>query len=100
MNFNDLKQLRKITGLTQSELGRRVGVGQSIVAQWEKGIKTPNAQKAAQLEKILDRDGGDLVLQMRAILKQLPPKDREIFKEITAPLLTGDGGVIPHSCFI
>lgn len=92
MNFNDLKQLRKLAGLTQAELGRRVGVGQGTVAKWENRTETPNAKRAAQLEKIFDRDGVDLVFQMRTLLKQLSPKDRDILKEITIPLLTGDGG--------
>ncbi len=37
-----LKRLRREAGLTQEELGRRLEVSRSAVANWEKGVRCPS----------------------------------------------------------
>lgn len=88
-----LKQRRKSAGLTQFELAQRVGVGQSIVAQWERGAKIPNIKKQAEIDAVLDNDDDDLTFQMASILNQLRDIDREIFKDMTAAGLAVVNGV-------
>lgn len=53
-----IKELREKKGLTQKELGRLVGVGQSVVAQYESGQRTPSLRIAERLAKQLAE--GDL----------------------------------------
>lgn len=49
-----LKQLRKAAGLTQRELGDRVGVSPQAVAQWETGIKRPSVENLTKLADVLE----------------------------------------------
>ena len=43
MDFESrLKQLRESRGLTQEELGAKLGVGKSAVSMWEKGKRKPD----------------------------------------------------------
>lgn len=51
--MNAIKSLREKAGLTQEQLGRLLGVGQSTVAMWEAGESKPRADKLPELAKIL-----------------------------------------------
>lgn len=44
--------LRKALGLTQRELGERVGVDKMTVARWEWGKVRPSAESLSELEKV------------------------------------------------
>jgi len=52
MAGNRLKQLREQNGLSQIELGNRLGVTQQSVFAWEHGKTTPQIQTAIALAKI------------------------------------------------
>lgn len=52
MPQNRLKQLREQHGLTQIELGNRMGVTQQSVFAWEHGITSPQIQTAITLCKM------------------------------------------------
>lgn len=39
--MNKIRELREEKGLTQKELGAKLGVAQAAVAQWESGKSTP-----------------------------------------------------------
>lgn len=47
-----LKQLRETSGMTQTELAQRLGVGQSTIAMWETGESFPRTDKLPELAKI------------------------------------------------
>lgn len=49
-----LKQLRKAAGLTQRELGDRVGVSPQAVTQWEAGAKYPSVANLTKLADVLN----------------------------------------------
>ena len=49
-----LKQLRKAAGLTQRELGDRVGVSPQAVTQWETGVKRPSVENLTKLADVLE----------------------------------------------
>ena len=91
---NTLKERRIIAGLTQSQLAQRVGVCQSVVAQWETGARSPNAKKQIEIDSVLDDDGAGLPFQIASILNQLHDNDREIFKDMAAAGLAVDVGVL------
>jgi len=44
--------LRKALGLTQQELGERIGVDKMTVSRWERGTVRPSAEPLAHLEKV------------------------------------------------
>ncbi|MBD5115731.1 MAG: helix-turn-helix transcriptional regulator [Ruminococcaceae bacterium] len=46
-----LKSLRKQSGLTQSELGRRVGLSKAVVSKYETGIGYPNFETLIRIAK-------------------------------------------------
>lgn len=51
-DFGDiLKTLRKNNGLTQSELGRRVGLSKAVVSKYETGIGYPNFETLIRIAK-------------------------------------------------
>jgi transcriptional regulator with XRE-family HTH domain len=56
-----LKRLREKAGLTQEQLGQKLGVGQSTVGMWETGERLPRADKLPELAKILGCTIDDLL---------------------------------------
>ena len=56
-----LKKLRTRAGLTQVELAERVGVGQSQIADWERGRNVPSVQSCVKLALALGVDAGVVV---------------------------------------
>ena len=90
-----LKELRKQANLTQVELAKRLGIGQSSYADWERGRKKPtqeNLVKISQVfsvsidylvgnseEKSNDLDNVELLFRMNS--KGLSKEEKEIFKK-------------------
>ena len=91
---NTLKERRIIAGLTQSQLAQRVGVGQSVVAQWEKGLKRPSAKNQLEIDSVLDSGDDDIYFQIANNFGALSPEDREILKDLATPLLVVGGDVV------
>ena len=48
-----LRKLREAAGLTQRELGNRIGVSGQAVAQWETGVKRPSVENLTKLADVL-----------------------------------------------
>jgi len=60
---SEIKQKRRIKGLTQAELALKINVSRSAVYAWERGMYPPtNAKKLAALENALDLEPGYLYL--------------------------------------
>ncbi len=49
-----LKELRKQAHLTQVELAKRLGIGQSSYADWERGKKKPTQENLVKIAQVLD----------------------------------------------
>lgn len=49
-----LKELRKQSHLTQVGLAKRLGIGQSSYADWERGKKNPTQENLVKLAQILN----------------------------------------------
>ncbi len=54
MNRNDIKQLRETLGLSQEELGERIGVDKRTIGSWERGVNFPTKKHAGSLQAIFD----------------------------------------------
>lgn len=89
-----LKELRKQAHLTQVELAKRLGIGQSSYADWERGKKKPTQENLVKIAQILDvsidylvgnseeksdeLDNIELLFRMNS--KGLTEEEKEIFK--------------------
>ncbi len=49
-----IKQARKASGLTQTELAKKVGIGQDRVARWEKGVIAPASNHLTMLAHVFN----------------------------------------------
>ncbi len=49
MNYNNLKQVRKKSGMTQREVADAIGVGQSTYKNYEGGFREPNGDTIVML---------------------------------------------------
>ncbi|MFQ5817918.1 MAG: S24 family peptidase [Terriglobia bacterium] len=47
-----IKDLRRLLGLSQSQLGEKIGLSKKIVADWEQGSREPAPQRYAQLARL------------------------------------------------
>lgn len=100
-----LKEVRKIKGLTQTELAERVGVSLSTVKKWELDLNEPNSDKLIALALTLNvstdylfgRDTApDLVVtedtkKLLAIIDKLPQKQKDALTQY-AEYLEKEGG--------
>ncbi len=92
-----LKELRKQANLTQVELAKRLGIGQSSYADWERGKKKPTQENLVKISQVLnvsidylvgtsdegvkedELDNVELLFRMNS--KGLTEEEKEIFKK-------------------
>lgn len=85
-----LRYYRSRAGLTQRQLGHRVGYDHSVISKWEGGVRVPSAGVLERLERVLGAHGALSPLVGSAARLSRPPfapPDGGFF----APL-PGDGG--------
>lgn len=54
--MNRIKHFRELAKLTQSELGRRLGCGQSRIANYENGIRTADLDTCRRIVAVLSSE--------------------------------------------
>lgn len=70
---NTLKELRKSKGLTQVELGKRLGVSSQVISNWERGYTTGiSADTLALLSEIFNVSSDDLLGTAELKRKNMP----------------------------
>ena len=90
-----LKELRKEANLTQVELAKRLGIGQSSYADWERGKKKPTQENLVKIAQVLnvsidylvgnseeksdELDNIELLFRMNS--QGLSEEEKEIFKK-------------------
>lgn len=74
-----IKSLRKEKGLTQTELGKILGVSQAMIGQYESGIRKP---KIEQLLKIADA----LDVNINSLLDSIDSPALRAMQETNSPL--------------
>lgn len=52
MYFENIKKLRKLNGMTQWELGERLGISASAVGMYEQGRREPDSKTLLKLSEI------------------------------------------------
>lgn len=55
-----LEEMRRRNGMTQAELGKRLGVDQTTVSKWEHGKANPSFSKIPEIAKVLECEIGEL----------------------------------------
>ncbi len=48
-----LSEARLSAGLTQRELGERLGADQAVIARWESGVREPRVSAAVRISEVL-----------------------------------------------
>lgn len=71
-----IREAREKLGLTQKELGRRIGVTPSAVANYENGISHPKKPVLYRLLKVLEVDANYLYQDISAARAPLSPAER------------------------
>ncbi|EPW8903519.1 helix-turn-helix domain-containing protein [Pseudomonas sp. GD04087] len=108
MANNDLKRLAVLTGkaiakhrirmgLTQEEVGVRLGIGNEAVSRIERGLRKPNIERLIEFASIFECDLAELLTEMSPrtteqsarihdLLAPLAPEDRQLVMEIVERL--------------
>jgi DNA-binding transcriptional regulator YiaG len=86
LNGKEIRFLRKQMDLTQSELGRLVGLDAQSVARWEKGQRVQKKGPAELLLRVIYTGTFEGKIDPLAILRRLdeldaPIRERRVFKE-------------------
>lgn len=86
LNGKEVRFLRKQMDLTQSELGRLVGLDAQSVARWEKGQRAIKKGPAELLLRVIFMGTEEGKIDPLAILRKLdeldaPLRERQVFKE-------------------
>jgi len=63
----NLRIARQRAGLTQQELGERIGGSQPQIAGWEGGVCCPRMPSAVRLAEALDVDLGELLRGVKGL---------------------------------
>lgn len=73
-----VRELLEVTGLSQTEFGRKVGVSQSTVSKWLSGEHSPNLSQWKSVVQFAEKQSKtkDLLDSADAILAGLEPDDR------------------------
>ncbi|KES04936.1 hypothetical protein BU52_23125 [Streptomyces toyocaensis] len=90
-----LRYHRHRAGLTQRQLGRRVGHDHSVISKWESGVREPSAGVVESLERVLGAHGA--LSPLAASAARLPrPPSAPLAAGFFAPL-PGDGAARPFA---
>lgn len=86
LSGKEVRFLRKQMDLTQSDLGRLVGLDAQSVARWEKGQRVPKKGPAELLLRVIYKGTVEGKIDPLAVLSKLdaldaPIKERRVFQE-------------------
>lgn len=68
---NKVYKLRKSLGLSQNELGERVGVSGTVVSKWENGNAKPHPDVIRKLAELFEITADELLLDEKSTEKQI-----------------------------
>lgn len=74
-----IRTVRQTQAMTQGELAARVGVNQSTVSFWERGIEIPTVEHLIQLALVLPEIVESLEGRERVLLMRVLRLERDLF---------------------
>lgn len=78
MSFaNRMREIRELRGITQKDLATKIGVGNTAISNYEKGISFPNTDILYKIFDALDIDPNFLFQDDVPILKKMDLSSRE-----------------------
>ena len=87
MTFGEvIRTARTAAGLTQAELGRRIGVSGVAVGQWENGVTLPRGFRAQRLIAELGIDAHELLSTLPSVAIEAGIAHPTYTADVTAPL--------------
>ena len=105
MNTNEkLKEIRKISGMTQEELADKLNVSRQTISKWEKGLSTPDLEMAIQfcdlfqisLDELLKEERMERKLSLEDIMRTNKRNQRQLVLLMSSVffVLTGALGLL------
>ncbi len=105
MNTNEkLKEIRKISGMTQEELADKLNVSRQTISKWEKGLSTPDLEMAIQfcdlfqisLDELIKEEQMERKLSLEDIMRTNKRNQRQLVLLMSSVffLLTGALGLL------
>lgn len=83
MNFcTNLRDLRKANGLTQKELGARIGVTSQAVNKWENGSRLPRMHDVLKICEVLGCTPDDLIKESAETLTAKEASMLAMFRKV------------------
>lgn len=83
MNFGtNLRDLRKANGLTQKELGARIGVTSQAVNKWENGSRLPRMYDVLKICEVLGCTPDDLIKESAETLTAKEASMLAMFRKV------------------
>lgn len=83
MNFGtNLRDLRKANGLTQKELGVRIGVTSQAVNKWENGSRLPRMRDVLKICEVLGCTPDDLIKESAETLTAKEASMLAMFRKV------------------
>lgn len=72
---SNIKFMRRLRGLGQKQVGNIIGVGESTIANYESGIRTPNAVLLKKLADVFEISIDDLIIKKISLnnIKEITP---------------------------
>lgn len=93
-----IKKYRKEAHLTQTELGKRLGVGLSTIARYESGEIKPTTKRLKQLSLELEHDFfADVVNSMEESISEDVKSNKHTLKKIDLDKLLRESLLFPHT---
>ena len=74
----NIKNLRKMRGMTQEELAVRLNVVRQTVSKWEKGLSVPDAEMLQKIAEVLDTSVPELLDAKPAEAPQMDPVAQQL----------------------
>lgn len=75
--MNAIEQLLKEKGITQAEFGKKVGVNQSMVGQWVRGMRPISIEKALMIEAEFGLQAEDLNQEIKKITDRTKVREQK-----------------------
>ena len=83
-----LKELIKLSGLTQIEVSSRVGISANMISEYVRGLRMPSFDKAIAMARVLGVPMKTLALSLRLDVSGIPDDIEDLTGTIAIPTVS------------